>query len=865
MSENDMFELTTPQKSIWMMEQFYKGTNINNICATLTINMDVDIERLNEAINIFIQNNESFGLDFCVQDEKLKQSFNEIEQINFECIKVKNQSEVQNLAKEMTKETFNINEDRLFKFKLYKLENNYGGFIVMTHHLISDAATMSIIGKEVIDIYSKLIHKEEIEKKEYSYKQYILDEKEYFSSPKFAKDRQFWLENFNTVPEIATIPVTSKNLHASFAGEAKREEFIFNSNLLAKISQFCNQNKISNYNFFMAIYAIYLGRVSGLKDFVIGTPILNRTNFKEKHTTGMFINTAPLRIQIEENTDFISFAKSVAQSSMAMLRYQKYSYQLLLEELREKNTNLLTLYDVMLSYQVTKANNKESKIPYDVEWIPTNTISNGMYIHLHDNDDKGVLKIDYDYQVEKYTKKDIENLHSRILHIINQVLENTNCMEKDIEIVTLEEKDKILNKFNENHINYEEKKSIVDLFEEQVKTVANNIAVAYKNEKLTYKQLNEKANSLANYLIQQGVKKGDTIPILLERNIDLIISMLAVIKAGAIYVPVFTGFPKDRVNYIIEDSKAKIVITSKENKYKNIKNVNINTFEYANYNGENIQINVQPQDTLYIIYTSGSTGKPKGVKISHNNLNNFVSAFTKYFNGVNSKDKCLASTNISFDVSIFEIFITLLNGAQLYLYEENSITDIFKYCDEIIKNGITLLYIPPNILENVYTILSKEKQIGINKLLIGVEPIRSSIIKKYYELNSNMRIINAYGPTETTICATANILEPSTIDKYTIIPIGKPIANSKILILDENLQLVPVGLKGEIYVSGNGVGQGYLNNAEKNEQSFIKISKYLDENKAYRTGDLAKWNEDGTISFIGREDNQIKVSGTRKY
>jgi len=865
MSNKEMFELTNPQKSIWMMEQFYKETNINNICATLIINMDVDIKKLNEAINIFIKNNKSFGLNFEVVNGEPRQYFVDLQPIQFECINLKDKKEVRRLAEETAEEIFDIEGDRLFKFKLFKLENNYGGFVVMTHHLISDAATMGMVAREISEIYGKLISNEDIEKKEYSYIQYLIDEKEYLQSPKFLKDKEYWTKNFETIPEVATIPTILEKSHTDSNGKSKREEFILERDLLDKISKFCSQNKISNFNFFMAVYAIYLSRVSNLKDFVIGTPILNRTNFKEKHTTGMFINTAPLRIKIENNIDFISFVKNIAQGSMAMLRYQKYSYQMLLEELRKNNESLPTLYDVMLSYQVTKASDSMSKIPYETDWIPSTTISNGIYIHLHDNDDKGTLNIDYDYQIEKYQKQDIYNMHKRILHIINQVLENESCLEKDIEIVTEEEKNQLLNVFNNTYSEYQKNKTIIDLFEEQVEKSPDNVAVVYKDKKVTYKELNEKVNCLANYLIQKGVKKQQAIPVLLERSIDLIISMLAVIKIGAIYLPISTDFPIERIKYILKDSEAKLVITSKKWKDENIniEKLYIDDLNYLEQSKNNLNLNVNTRDTIYIIYTSGSTGNPKGVKINHQNLNNFVQAFTKDFETINGDDKCLASTNIGFDVSIFEFFITLLNGAQLFLYEENSITDIFKYCESIVKNKITLLYIPPNILEDVYMILAREKNTYINKILIGVEPIKSSTMKKYYKLDPNIKIINGYGPTETTICATVNVLDNSKLNKYNIIPIGKPIANSKILILDQNLQLLPAGIMGELYISGDGVGNGYLNNTEKNAKSFIKIPQLLNENIAYRTGDLAKWNEDGTISFIGREDNQVKINGHR--
>ncbi len=865
MENREIYGLTNPQKSIWATEQFFMGTDVNNIAATLTIRQDVDFKILEKAINVFLKNNKSFGLRFKMQDGELIQYFTEMQDIKFEILHLKDKKELKEIATELSKEVFNIKEGNLFKYKLFKLDNGYGGFIIIAHHIISDAGTFSLMGTEIIDNYTKLQKNEDIEIKAYSYEDYIKDEKEYENGSKFIKDKEYWNEVFKDVPEVATIPSVRNKANTDESGKSLREEFALNQKTLSKISEFCKKYKISNFNFFMAVYSIYLSRVSNLKDFVIGTPILNRTNFKEKHTTGMFINTAPLRIKIEENCDFITCAKQIAQSSLSMLRYQKYPYQMLLEDLRKKDSSIPVLFDIMLSYQVTKANDRTLEIPYEVEWLPSNTISDSIYIHLHDNDDNGTLNVAYDYQIEKYSKDDIDNIHKRILHIINQVLNDESCLEKDIDIVTEEEKNKILYEFNNTYTDYPRDKTIVDLFENQVEKTPDNIAVVCGDNQLTYKELNEKANGLANYLVEQGIQKREAIATILDRNIELIICMLAIIKAGGVYLPISTEFPKERIEYIINDSKSKIILTSQNIKLEkeDIKIVNIQNFNYDNYNKNNIKLDINALDILYIIYTSGSTGKPKGVKLSNKNLNNFVHAFTYYFEGINEEDRCLASTNIAFDVSIFEFFITLLNGASLYLYEENSITDIFKYCNNIVKNKITLLYIPPNILNDVYKILSTKDKIKMSKLLIGVEPIKSSVIKKYYKLNPNMKIINAYGPTETTICTTANILNKEDIEEDTIISIGKPICNSKLLILNKNFQISPIGVQGELYVMGDGVGNGYLNNDAKTKSSFVRINNYNLDLVAYKTGDIVKWNHNGNISFIGREDNQVKISGHR--
>ena len=848
-----MFELTNPQKSIWMIEQFYNGTNINNICATVTINKDVDIEKLNKAINKMVQNNESFGLNFRIENGEIKQYFTEIKDVEFECFNLKGKEEVKKLAKETAEELFDIEGKKLFVFKLYKLENGYGGFVIMTHHLISDAGTMSIITKEIIDTYYKLICGEPIKETEYSYKQYIVDEKEYIESSKFTKAKQYWLENFSTIPEVASIPVISKSSHEDSFGKSEREEFVINEELLGKISQFCTENKISNFNFFMAIYAIYLSRVSNLNDFVIGTPILNRTNFKEKNTTGMFINTAPLRIKINEEDDFISIAKSIAQTSISMLRYQKYSYQMLLEDLRKKDNNIPSLYDVMLSYQVTKANDKTSKIPYEVEWIPSTTISNSIYIHLHDNNDDGKLNVAYDYQIDKYTSQDILSIHNRILYIIEQVLQNDNCLEKNIEIVTKEEKMQILQMFNNTTADYPKSKTIADLFEEQVSKNPNNIAVVCSNEQITYKELNEKANSLAIYLREKGVKSGETVGVRQERSIELILTIIACIKLGITYVLIENSLPKERVEYILKDSGSKVLITSEK-------------FKEDKYNKENIIVDKNKlekasqgireyNEKTCIIYTSGSTGEPKGVIIRQKSLVNFTFAM----NAAMKLERCrkiISHSSVSFDMFAADFYCALMNGKTLYLTTDSEQKDIILISQMILKNNIDYVLTTPSKIE---LMISDEKIVeclkNVKVILLGGEIFSESIYKRMKE-KTNADIYNGYGPTETTICCTMK-----KNDDENIINIGKPLNNSQVYILDNNSMLCPVGVEGELCIAGEGLAFGYMNKNELTEKVFTTIECI--GKKVYKTGDMAKVKSNGEIEYIGRRDFQVKLHGQR--
>lgn len=861
--EKKYYELTAPQKSIWLTEQYYKNTNINNVCGTFYSDEILDFEILKKALNTFLQSNDSFRIKLHFTEDKVVQYFSDLENIDFKIIDIKNKNEQSTLEENMASKVFTMLDSLLFEIVLFRYPDNHGGFVINSHHLISDSWTNGIVANDVALIYSKIKNNESYEKdKSLSYIEYIDSEKKYIESNKFQKDKEYWNNLFSTIPEVATIPSLKDSIKDDDI-TANRILLDIGTELFAKLKNYCSENKVSLYNFFMSVFALYLGRVSNLDEFVIGTPILNRTNYKEKETTGMFINTLPLKVTLSHEKTFLDNLKDIAVNSMSLLRHQKYSFQYLIEDLRKKDSNLPKLYNVLYSYQITKMNDNMDSLSHITSWAFNKTISDDLDIHMFEWNDNDSIQIAYDYRTSKYDEQDISDLHARILHVINQILENNNILLKDIEIVTPEEKHQILFDFNNTKSDYPKDKTIVDLFEEQVEKTPDNIAVVFEDQKLTYRELNEKANQLARYLLEKGVKKGDVVGVALPKSINLAISILSVLKCSATYMPIYVEYPTDRINYMIKDSKSKVIITISEfsSKFSNLDVVNLDkNHKITFFNTSNLHLSFFPTNNAYIIYTSGSTGKPKGVQVMHKNLINFVYAFKKYFNNIDYNDTFLSSTNIAFDVSIWEIFTPLLSGAKLVFNTTDIITDIIDFCNNIIKYNITALYIPPNILDDVYFILKTLDYKKINKLLVGVEPISNYSLNNFYKLNTNTIIVNGYGPTETTICASA-LLYKKDISSSHNVSIGKPLLNNQIFIL-YNGSLSPIGVPGEIYVSGDGVTHGYLNNDLKTRESFIKLSQ-LNNTLAYKTGDIAKWNKDGTISFIGRKDSQIKLSGYR--
>lgn len=788
--ESNVYNLTNPQKSIWFTEQFYKGTPIENITGCVIVLEKLNLKALQKAINLFVKSNDSFRLKFTVKDDKPLQYLSSFSEFEIENVMVNTDEDIKDIENEMSNTPFEVLDNLLFSFKTFTFPDGHGGFVITAHHLISDAWTAGLVVNEIMDYYEKIINSQIIDNKNPSYLDYITSEQEYLNSEKFNKDKEFWNEIFKTVPEVATIPsINVENSNSSLSCKAKRKQFVIPKETMNLINEFCKQNKASAFNFFMAVLAIYLSRVSSLDDFTIGTPILNRGNFKEKQTTGMYISTIPFRISINHKISFAEFLSNISADFSKIFRHQKYPYQYLLEDLRKKDSSIPNLYNILLSYQNVRSNKQTSDINYESSWVGNNFISDDIDIHLYDMNDTGDINIAYDYLISKYSIDDICSIHARFLYIINQVLENNDITLNEIEIVTPDEKKKILYDFNNTSADYPRDKTITQLFEEQVEKTPDNIAVVFENQKLTYRELNQRANSLASYLRSQKIGRNDIVGIMVNRSLEMIISILAVLKSGACYIPIDPEYPQDRIEYMLNNSNAKLLLTFKrlENKvtFDNKLFVELDN-ELYNSNKDNL-INInKPDDLAYIIYTSGSTGKPKGVMLKHSNINNFIQGMCNVVD-FNSEKTIVSVTTISFDIFVLESLLPLQRGLKVVVATENEQNDIRLFNALCLKNNVNIIQTTPSRFQVLISNLNELDYLeGITDILVGGESFPKMLLGKLHQL-THANIYDVYGPTETAVWSTVkNLTNESSIT------IGKPIANTRCYILDNNKKLLPV-------------------------------------------------------------------------
>lgn len=822
-----LFNLSSQQKNVWNSEMFYSGTNINSIGGYILINEKVDTKLLEKAANIYIEKNEVTHYHFDLKDGNPFQALQDYTYFKLESVSLDSVKSLDNLTTKIVGKPFTLINSDLYKFKLFTLPDGTGGIIAVFHHLIADAWSLSLFISEFIDIYSNL-SKGNVEFNSYpAYSEYLSSYEEYLNSSKFTKDKDYWDSVFDSNPTLTYI----SNKRGITNSSSSRTICSFENSFYTKILEYCKDHKCSVYTFFMAIFCIYLAKINSTSSAILGTPVLNRSNFKEKNTCGMFVTPVPFKIDIDSNITFDKFLNKVSLNQSSIFRHQKYPYSDLLNDVKSKYDITGNLYDFVLSYQNARNNKDSADIDYISTWEPVSNIGESIEAHFYDMDGTGRANIYYYHQNEKFSSKDIHLLHSRITNIAKQVLINP-CL-KDISIVTKEDLD-IINRFNNTDFISTKNETLISMFEKHVTNSPDKKAVIFKDTYITYKDLDEKSNKLANYLLDKGIKNDDVIGIMFNRSLDLHISIWGVLKAGATYMLIDPSLPEDRVSYMLSISNTKFVIT---NLYINYETVSLDSSN--EYCTDLPKVQVSNDDRFCIIFTSGSTGTPKGVQLKRSGIINMVNSYIELLH-ISNFNNFLSTSTVAFDMFMAENFIPILSGKTVILADEDE-QKIPAFTSKLIKehnvdfilstpSKISLLLEEPDCLRNVKLIQ------------LGGEVFKYALYKKLRGC-TKADIINSYGPSECTACTTNKFIVNENMST------GIPILNTKVYIMNNDGNILPSGFKGEIVITGTSVGKGYLGKP--------------DFNGVYHTGDIGMLSDNGELVYIGRSDNQIKLHGLR--
>lgn len=855
---DDLKKLLNPQIGIWEAELAYPNTCQFNYAVSVNFKDKINCELLEKAINIAIQKFDAFRIHLTEHNGTAMQYFVPYEYKKIDVIDLSScdDKEVKEWKRSKVRTPFKMIDSDLYYFAIIKTENDGCELLINAHHLLMDAwALFNIFLNKLFWYYKCLQNDIEITDEVPSFREYIdkaiINEEKYEKSDEFKTNRDYWRNTFSTVPGMTCL----KPGEGSFASD--RKVFELSAELSGKVKNLSKKSGCSPFVIFMSALSIYLGKITNEEDVVINSAALGRFNQEEKETFGMFVNTYPVRIKIDLNKVFSSYIYDVKQQWKNVLINQKYTIERISEDYKNMHKTAGKLNDVALSYQNVIIDHEN--VSYDVDNVFSGHQLETLKIHISDREAKGIYKFELEYRKNKFTEGEIEKTFKRLEALLEDALDNPDKTVNRLNIVSEEEKQQILGKFNETAMDYPKEKTLHELFEEQVLKDPDGTAVIFNGTSITYKELNEKANMLARVLREKGVKPDCLVGILIDRSPEMIISILGVLKAGGAYLPIDPEYPKDRITYMLKHSGAKILVTNGD-KYKElyensdvcvIDAMNIPKMETSDL--ENIN---KPNDLAYVIYTSGSTGKPKGVMLEQMgvcNLTYWLKNKLKFEKG----NSILALTTICFDMSVPEILIPFLLGMKIVLANADEDKEPTYQANLIKENKINILQTTPSRIRTILSVAQPHTFDGVKVIMIGGEDVPKDVIADLRKtINSDARIYDLYGPTETTILTTGKDVTKEDIN------IGKPIGNSRAFIVNKNNELNPVGVPGELCITGDGLARGYVKRPDLTNEKFVN-APFLKDTKMYKTGDLAKWRPNGEIEYLGRIDNQVKIRGFR--
>ncbi|MCY8346003.1 lichenysin non-ribosomal peptide synthetase LicA [Bacillus haynesii] len=869
---NTFYPLTHAQRRIWYTEKFYPGTSVSNLSGfgKLKSASGIDSGLLTEAIRQFVRTNETmrFRLMFDGGDEP-KQYIAEDEPFQIEYFDASESGGADGVLKwgqAEARRPLPLYENPLFKFAVVRISEEESWFFAKVHHIISDGISMTILGNRITDIYLKLAKGEtDLEPVRSSFTEHIQSELEYENSKRFQKDKAYWNTQYEVIPEPVSLKASDTYQIQLDAARFSKE---VSPALYKKIQTYCNEHNISVLSLFLSILHIYMHRVTGQKDVVIGTFMGNRTNAKEKQMLGMFVSTIPMKASIDVHQDFSAFVQERMKDQLKIIRHQKYPYNLLINDLRERQPHVSKLFAVSLEYQVMQWQQKET-VSFLTEPIFSGSEVNDISIHVKERWDTGTLAIDFDYREELFTCEEMAVLYERLMTLLEDALLSPQKTIAELEIVPAFEKERLLKRASSQTIAYNKNMTLHGLFEQKAADHPEKTAVVYEGQKLSYRELNEQSNRLASALRRRGIGPDAPAAIVMERSERVLTAMLGVLKAGGAYVPIDPAFPEERIRFMLGDSKAKAVITDSGLTFETAETVRFSEALSESRENGNPSSAAGAGHLAYIIYTSGTTGRPKGVMIEHRQVHHLVRGLQQDISTYDQDDLKLALlAPFHFDASVQQIFTSLLLGQTLYIVPKKTVSDGRALSAYYRRHQIDVTDCTPAHLQ-LLTAADDLSGVKLRHMLVGGEALSRVATERLLQLfaetaESVPAVTNVYGPTETCVDASSFTMTNRIDLQYdtAYVPIGRPIGNNRFYILDENGALLPDGVEGELYIAGDGVGRGYLNLPDMTADKFLE-DPFVPGGLMYRTGDAARWLPDGTVDFIGRKDDQVKIRGYR--
>ncbi len=861
------YPLSNQQKRMWLLHNRERGNNSYKMIGVFHIKGKIDLSILQNAWQQIILKHDSLRTRFKVVDGIPVQLIEPNNIVNYSTIISNNIDSDLNKIIEIEKEqSYDLSKESLFNINIITDNISNTKMILHFNHIITDGWSTKIILNELSKIYNTLAEgkKDKIKKPKIQYKDYCVWGNNLQGSDLYNDAKVYWENKLSDYQPITFIqndyPISDKARHI-----ADVSRFKIDLETMGKIHSLCKTYEITPFMFFVSVVEIVLSKYTHSEEVILGTPVSGRSVPELTDQVGLYVNTIVLKNKIEKNQLFVEFLASLKHDIIEALKYQDYPY----EQLTDKHKGL-DLFEVFLSYEGLEDEIKLKINNADVVYEEIANIESKFNINIMIKENIEGIDLVVEFAKDKYKKERISLLESHINNVIKTVINDPSICINKINILDNQEKEQIL-KYSYYQKEKENKwQSVIDQFKEVAKLKKNNKAVSDRNKYLTYYQLDKNSDKIAALLVNTlKIKKESVVGLLTTKSVEMITAMLGILKAGAAYLPLDIKNSNERLRLILEDSGCEVVLSDLADNEKvltNWKRFNITTVINSSESKEFTAENISPNQLAYVIYTSGSTGTPKGVMIEHHSLSNLIKSLRNevYDQYGDSLQVALQASQV-FDASVQQIFPSLVRGDTLHLISDETKLNGKLVSELFDREKIAISDYTPILFDiQLQTGFGNNKLQYLKHLLIGGEQLQVELITKFYStgLMDNVKILNVYGPTECCVDTICYPIDKNGIDTNDVIPIGRPMLNTNVLIMDDDLNIMPLGIPGELYIGGENVGRGYINNEEITKSKFIE-NPFDKELILYRTGDLCSLLYDGNIKYHGRIDNQIKIRGYR--
>ncbi|MEH2216131.1 MAG: amino acid adenylation domain-containing protein [Nostoc sp.] len=867
--------LSFSQQRLWFIDQLYHGSSFYNIPIAFHIKGQLNITVLQKSLNEILNRHEVWRTNFQIINGEPIQEIApkltwDLSIINLEHLSDNNwESEVKQFAAESAKKPFNLAKELLVRATLLCLSGEEHVLLVTMHHIITDGWSCNVFLRELSTLYAAFSTNlpSPLPALPIQYADFAIWQRDRIQGEFLATQLNYWQQQLKGELPVLQLPTDRPRPKVTTFSGAK-QYFTLSKALTDVLRQLSQREDATLFMSLLAAFNILLYRYTDQEDILIGSPIANRNRAELEGMLGLFVNTLVLRNNLSGNPSFREFLRRVREVTLDAYAHQDLPFEMLVEKLQlERDLSRNPLYEIMFVLQNT---------PTSVQQVSGLTLHNLEFdsgtaqldIFLSISESQEGLTGYLEYNTDIFDSTTIAQFINNFQTLLGNIVVNPEQHISELSLLTASEQEQLLLKFNQTYTDYPQDVSLNQLFEQQVELTPDSLALISLSKKLTYRQLNHRVNQLAHYLQKQGITKETLVALCLERSIDMVVGILAILKAGGAYIPLDPNYPVERLNFMLSDSQASVLITHQEILEKlslsSAKTVclDIHKDEIAQENPDN-PINISVSDNLaYIIYTSGSTGTPKGVLGTHRGTVNGLHWLWKTY-PFTQGEVCCQKTAISFVDSVWEIFAPLLQGIPTVIISNATILDPQLFIETLAHHQVSRIVLVPSLLRLLldnYSHLTK-KLSQLKLWITSGEALSVKLVQTFRELMPFAKLINLYGSSE--VSANATYYDTSLLqDQASSVPIGRAIDNTQTYVLNRDLQLTPRGVIAELYIGGDGLAKGYLHRPELTQERFID-NPFVPGAKLYKTGDFVRHLNDGTLEYLGRQDEQVKIRGFR--